>query len=372
MQTKEMIKMTLDFRRSLQERIGETPLELLDSLGSYRTKVYAKLEWRNPWGSVKDRIAHHMITKAEERQELRPDENIIVEPTSGNTGIALAGIGRALGYKVEIIIPERASETSKEIITELGAEVRETTDQLCPKVGPGTDQCISLARALVASNSLRGKNERKYFMPNQYENFDNFLAHYQTTGPEIWRQTGGELTHFICGIGTGGTVTGVGQYLKERKPDIKIVAVQPQRDHHIHGLRNLEESATPLVLKARQNLVDSWMTISDGEAFKAVRRLAFDEQLYVGPSSGAVLSASMRIMKEEDGYYVLIFGDSGMKYRYMYVRLGVFTEEEIERVSGQARYLDSTEALAAHTQTDHMNLRKPVARTSGRSSWDRK
>ncbi|MBS7623359.1 cysteine synthase family protein [Candidatus Bathyarchaeota archaeon] len=365
--------MTLDFRRFLQERIGKTPLEQLNSLKSDRAKLCAKLEWRNPWGSVKDRIAYSMITKAEERLELLPDENIIVEPTSGNTGIALAGIGRALGYKVKIIIPERASEASKEIITELGGEVLETADQLCPRVGPGTDQCISLARALVASNSLRGRNERKYFMPNQYENFDNFLAHYQTTGPEIWRQTGGELTHFVCGIGTGGTVTGVGQYLKEREPDVRIVAVQPQRCHHIHGLRNLEESATPLVLKARQHLVDRWITVSDEEAFKAVRGLAFNEQLYVGPSSGAVLAASMRMMKEEDGYYVLIFGDSGMKYHHMYVSLGVFTEEEIERVSRQARHLDSTDAgvLAAHNLTDQMNQRKPLARTGGRGNRDR-
>jgi len=322
-------------RETTQEYVGGTPLKPLDTLTSNRARVYAKLEWYNPWGSVKDRIAYYMIKKAEERGEISPERSIIIEPTSGNTGIALAGIGRTLGYMVEIVVPERASVETKKIMNKLGAKVLETSDHLCPRVGPGTDQCISLARSLVASNIHRSRYEKQYYMPNQYENFDNFLAHYETTGPEIWRQTKGMLTHFICGIGTGGTITGVGQYLKERNRDIRVIAVQPQKNHHIHGLRNLEESFTPLVLSARKHIIDELVTVSDEEAFRAVRVLAFNEGLYVGPSSGAVASVAMSMMKKEDGYYVIIFGDSGLKYRSTYSELGVFTEDEIDKVTGQ-------------------------------------
>ncbi|MEM2841169.1 MAG: pyridoxal-phosphate dependent enzyme, partial [Candidatus Bathyarchaeia archaeon] len=139
------------------------------------------------------------------------------------------------------------------------------------------------------------------------------------------RQTKGLLTHFICGIGTGGTITGAGQYLKEKDRGIRLIAVQPQMNHHIHGLRNLEESSKPLVLSAREHLIDEWITVSDEEAFQAVRMLAINEGLYVGPSSGAVVSAAMRMMKKEGGYYVMIFGDNGLKYNSTYLELGVFT-----------------------------------------------
>ncbi|MBS7625504.1 cysteine synthase family protein [Candidatus Bathyarchaeota archaeon] len=320
-------------------RIGETPLKLLSTLSSNRVTAYAKLEWYNPWGSVKDRIAYYMIKKAEERGEISPKRNIIIEPTSGNTGIALAGIGRVLGYEVEIVVPEKASVESKKIMSKLGAKVLEVSDHLCPRVGPGTDQCISLAKSLVASNPYRSDGKQKYYMPNQYDNLDNYLAHYETTGPEIYRQTKGLLTHFICGIGTGGTITGAGQYFKERNREITLIAVQPQRNHRIHGLRNLEESAKPLVLSAREHLIDEWITVTDEEAFQAVRMLAINEGLYVGPSSGAVASAAMRMMEKKEGCYVMIFGDSGLKYNSTYLELGVFTEDEIEKLTGQQESL---------------------------------
>ncbi len=322
---------------------GNTPLISIHNFGTRSMKLFAKLEWCNPWGSVKDRIAYYMLRKAEERGEISPDKTIIVEPTSGNTGIALAGVSRALGYEVEVIIPEKVSEETKEVLRILGANVLETSDDLCPRVGVGTDQCISLAKSMVASNPFRRRKKLKeYFMPNQYENFYNFLAHYETTGPEIWKQTNGKITHFICGVGTGGTITGVGQFLKEKNPEIKVIAVEPQKRHHIQGLRNFEESATPKVFEERKHVVDRWIRVSDEEAFNAVRRLAFKEKLYVGPSSGAVLHAALKIAKEDDGSCVMIFGDSGDKYGTVYVdEFHIFTHKELEKIIGEARFLNN-------------------------------
>jgi cysteine synthase B len=322
---------------------GNTPLIPIHNFGTDQTRLFAKLEWCNPWGSVKDRIVYYILKKAEERGEISPDKNIIVEPTSGNTGIAIAGISRALGYEVEIIIPEKVSEETKEILRSLEANVLETPDDLCPRVGVGTDQCISLAKSMVASNPMRRKkNLKEYFMPNQYENFNNFLAHYETTGPEIWKQTHGEVTHFICGVGTGGTITGVGQFLKEKNPKIKVIAVEPQKGHHLQGLRNFEESATPKVFEERKYVVDGWIRVSDEEAFNSVRRLAFEERLYVGPSSGAVFHAALNIAKEEDGLYVMILGDSGAKYGTVYLdEFRLFTHEELKKIIREARFLQS-------------------------------
>ncbi len=180
-----------------------------------------------------------MIKDGEEKGILKRGHSIIVEPTSGNTGIALTGIASLLGYKTEIVIPEKASNETKEIIRSLGAKVYETSDDLCPKVGAGTDQSIALATSIASSRP------DTYYSPNQYANEANFLGHYKGTGPEIWKQTDGKVTHFFTGVGTGGTITGVGAFLKEKNPDVKIIGCQPQKDHLIQGWRNFEESAKP-------------------------------------------------------------------------------------------------------------------------------
>lgn len=269
-----------------------------------RAPIYAKLEWYNPWGSLKDRPAMWMIMEAERRGELKRGDKVIIEPTSGNTGIALAGVAKYLGYEVQVVVPRRASDETKRTLQELGAEIKEADDDLCPRVGPGTDQAISLAQAFVKSYN------GKYFMPNQYENMDNIKAHYMTTGPEIWSQTLGRVTHFVTGVGTGGTISGVGRYLKEKNPKIKIIGVQPQRNHNIQGLRNLKESMVPKILEGNMHLVDEWITVSDRDAFETTERIYREEGLPVGPSSGATLYAAWQVAGHlDEGLMVTVFAD---------------------------------------------------------------
>jgi len=314
------------------KKIGNTPLVKLNSLSSDKVVAYAKLESHNPFGSVKDRAAYWMIKDAEERGILKKNESIIIEPTSGNTGIALAGIANLLGYKVEIVIPEKVSEETKKIIESLGAKLFQTSDDLCPKVGAGTDQSIALARAISSARP------ELYYMPNQYENEANFMCHYKGTGPEIWKQTEGKVTHFFTGVGTGGTITGISAYLKEQNPAVRTIAVQPQQNHLIQGLRNFVESDKPILFKKRENLVDDWMTITNDEAFVAVVKLFEKEKLLVGPSSGAVYAA-MENLSLDQGCMVGIFADDGRKFKSLYAQQKVFTEEQFDNALKKAVHL---------------------------------
>jgi len=320
------------------KKIGNTPLVKLNSLSSSNVISYAKLESHNPFGSVKDRAAYWMIKDAEERGILKKNESIIIEPTSGNTGIALTGIANLLGYKVEIVIPEKASEETKKIIESLGAKLFQTSDDLCPKVGAGTDQSIALARAISSARP------DIYYMPNQYENEANFAGHYKSTGPEIWKQTEGKVTHFLTGVGTGGTITGISAYLKEQNPEIKTIAVQPQQNHLIQGLRNFVESDKPVLFKKRENLVDDWMTITNEEAFQAVVKLFEKEKLLVGPSSGAVYAA-MEKLSLDKGCVVGIFADDGRKFKSLYAQQKVFTEEQFDMALKKAVHLSAASYL---------------------------
>lgn len=285
--------------------IGGTPIRDVSNFsGKGGLRILAKLEWFNPWGSVKDRVAWYMVRGAEERGELRRGERIIIEPSSGNTGIALTGIARSLGYSVEVVIPEAVSDETKAILRGMGAKVWEVEDDLCPRVGRGTDQSISLAKAAVKSYP------GKYFMPNQYENFDNVRAHYETTGPEIWGQTKGKLTHFVAGIGTGGTVIGVGSYLKARNPKVRVYAVEPVRGHHIQGLRNLEESSMPRILAEKLDVVDGWIRVDDREAFETAEKMYREAGIPAGPSSGAALCGALKVAERiRDGLIVTVFPD---------------------------------------------------------------
>lgn len=304
-------------------KIGNTPLVELSSFSNGNIKFYAKLEFCNPFGSVKDRAAYWMIKDAERRGILKKAKSIIIEPTSGNTGIALAGIARLLGYKVELVVPEKASEETKAILRRLGAILHETSDDLCPRVGAGTDQSIALAKAIAKPRP------DIYYMPNQYENEANFLAHYESTGPEIWNQTRGEVTHFIAGCGTGGTITGAATYLKEQNKDVRVIAVQAQKNHLLQGLRNFEESAMPDLFKRRVGVVDEWITATNRESFDTVEMLSRKEKLLVGPSSGSVMSSMIKAAERlEKGALVGIFADDGRKFKSLYLQQGVFTEEE--------------------------------------------
>jgi cysteine synthase B len=316
-------RMTSIIGPEIVQRIGNTPLYELSSYSNENIKFYAKLEWYNPFGSVKDRAAYWMIKDAEKKGSLVKNKSIIIEPTSGNTGIALAGIASSMGYKVEIVIPEKVSEETKGILRNLGAVLHETSDDLCPRVGAGTDQSIALATAIAKPRS------DVYYMPNQYENDSNFLAHYESTGPEIWEQTNGKVTHFFTGCGTGGTITGTGTFLKEKNKDIKVIAIQAQQNHLLQGLRNFEESSMPNLFKRREAIVDQWMTATNKESFNEVKHLLRKEGLFVGPSSGSVMSSMLKFSKEiNKGVIVGIFADDGRKFRSLYKEQNVLVESD--------------------------------------------
>ena len=319
-------------------RVGNTPLVGLDSLTHDGVKYFAKLEGHNPFGSVKDRAAFWMIKDGEERGILKKNKSIIIEPTSGNTGIALTGIANLLGYDVEIVIPDKVSNETKDIIRNLGAKVFETSDDLCPKVGAGTDQSIALATSIASSRP------DTYYSPNQYANEANFKGHYVGTGPEIWKQTDGKVTHFFTGVGTGGTITGIGSFLKEKNPDIKIVGCQPQQNHLIQGWRNFEESAKPDLFLKREGVVDDWVSVDNDEAFSVVREVFTKDKLLISPSSAAVYACMKKYSvadddDDDDACVVGIFADDGRKFKSVYAKQNVMTEEEFDNSLKDAEHL---------------------------------
>ena len=314
-------------------RVGNTPLVPLDSLSHDKVEYFAKLEGHNPFGSVKDRAAYYMIKDGEEKGILKKGKSIIIEPTSGNTGIALTGIANILGYKVEIVIPEKVSNETKDIIRKLGAKVFETSDDLCPKVGAGTDQSIALATSIASSRP------DTYYSPNQYANEANFKGHYVGTGPEIWKQTEGKVTHFFTGVGTGGTITGIGAYLKEKNPDVKIIGCQPQQNHLIQGWRNFEESAKPDLFLKRENVVDDWVSVDNDEAFSVVKEVFAKDKLLISPSSAAVYACMKKYPIEGDACVVGIFADDGRKFKSVYATQNVMTEEEFDNCLKDAKHM---------------------------------
>jgi len=306
----------------------------LESLSKNNLNYFAKLEGNNPFGSVKDRAAFWMIKVAEENGILKKGKSIIIEPTSGNNGIALTGMANLLGYKIEIVIPEKANNETKEIIRSLGAKVYETSDDLCPKVGVGTDQSIALATSIAASRP------DTYYSPNQYANDANFLAHYKGTGPEIWKQTEGKVTHFFTGVGTGGTITGVGKFLKEKNPNIKIIGCQPQQNHLIQGWRNFEESAKPDLFLKRENIVDEWVHVTNAEAFGVVKEVFEKDELLISPSSASVYASMKKYKVDGEGYIVGIFADDGRKFKSVYSEQNVMTEEEFDAALKKAKHME--------------------------------
>ena len=314
-------------------QVGNTSLVKLDSLSNSNTEYFAKLEGNNPFGSVKDRAAYWMIKDGEERGILKKGKSIIIEPTSGNTGIALTGIANVLGYKVEIVIPEKVSNETKEIIRNLGAKVFETSDDLCPKVGAGTDQSIALATSIASSRP------DTYYSPNQYANEANFKGHYVGTGPEIWKQTEGKVTHFFTGVGTGGTITGIGAFLKEKNPNVQIIGCQPQQNHLIQGWRNFEESAKPDLFLKRENVVDDWVSVDNKEAFSVVKEVFEKEKLLISPSSAAVYACMKKYSIEGDACVVGIFADDGRKFKSVYATQNVMTEKEFDNALKEAKHM---------------------------------
>jgi len=325
--------MTIVTGTDVLNRIGNTPLVKLDSLSHNSTEYFAKLEGHNPFGSVKDRAAYWMIKDGEEKGILKRGKSIIIEPTSGNTGIALTGIGKLLDYKVEIVIPEKVSNETKDIIRNLGAKVFETSDDLCPKVGAGTDQSIALATSIASSRP------ETYYSPNQYANEANFKGHYVGTGPEIWKQTEGKVTHFFTGVGTGGTITGIGTFLKEKNPNVKIIGCQPQQNHLIQGWRNFEESAKPDLFLKRESVVDDWVSVDNDEAFSVVKEVLEKDKLLVSPSSAAVYACMKKYSIEGDACVVGIFADDGRKFKSVYAEQNVMSEDEFDNAVKNAKHM---------------------------------
>ena len=289
--------------RSVLELIGNTPLldfkRITQSVAP--VKVYAKAEWYNPGGSVKDRAALYMVRDGERRGLLTPDK-ILVDATSGNTGIAYAMIGAERGYKVKLALPKNASSERKQSLLAYGAEL------ILTDAGESTDGAQRYVKRMV------DEQPDKYFYPDQYNNDANWTAHYETTGPEIWQQTGGQVTHFVTGMGTSGTFMGTSRRLRELNPAIKCFSVQP--DAPLHGLEGMKHMPTALVPGIYdQSLADENLEISTEDAHAMVLRLAREEGLLVGVSSGANMVAALQVASRlKSGVVVTIFCDSAAKY----------------------------------------------------------
>jgi len=290
---------------SALDLIGNTPLLEINRLtaGLLRpgVRIFAKLEGFNPGGSVKDRPALNMIRTGLERGELRPGK-VIIDSTSGNTGIALAMVGAVLGYPVELVMASNVSRERKKIIEAFGAKPI-FSDPL-----ESSDGAIRMCRKIIAENPDR------YFKPDQYNNEANAQAHFQTTGPEIWRQTRGQVTHFLAGIGTSGTVMGTGRYLKSRNAAIKVIAIEPDDAlHGLEGLKHMASSILPGIYHERE--LDDKIPIGTEESYEMVYALGRIEGLLVGQSSGAALLAALKVARGlKEGCVVTIFPDFGDKY----------------------------------------------------------
>jgi len=281
--------------------IGNTPLVQLGRIGPNRhVRIMAKLEGNNPGGSVKDRAALFMIDQAERSGVLTRDK-VILEPTSGNTGIALAMIGAAKGYRVKLVLPTCVSVERQRTLEAFGAEVVLTPAQ------EGTDGAIRMAHRMIEQEPDR------YFMPNQFANPANPMAHYMTTGPEILEQTRGQVDVFVAGMGTTGTLMGVGRFLKERIPFVRVIGVEPMPGHRIQGLKNMSESIVPPIFD--RSVLDEVIAVDDDEAFETARQLACLEGIFAGMSSGAAVAGAIRLARQMDrGTIVTVICDRGDRY----------------------------------------------------------
>ena len=284
---------------SILDAIGYTPLVEIPRMSpNPAVRIFAKLEMLNPTGSLKDRVAKYLIEDLERRELLRED-SIILEPTSGNTGIALAMIGRRKGYRVALVMPDNVTNERRQMAALFGAEVIDSPGAL------GSNGAIALAKHLVAKDA-------RFVMPYQYGNQANPQAHYETTGPEILADCP-EIDVFVAGLGTAGTLMGVSRYLREHKPGVRVVAAEPMPGELVQGLRSLDEGFIPEVLDP--SLIDSKLLVSNRDAIAALRDLVFREGIFGGPSCGAVLVVAARIAQEMDhGTIVALLPDGGWKY----------------------------------------------------------
>ena len=288
-------------RDNILETIGNTPMVRINRLcPNPQVNIYAKLEGVNPTGSIKDRIALRMIERAEREGVLRKGHTII-EPSSGNTGIGLAMVGIVKGYPVEIVMSSAVSVERRKILRSYGVKVILTPAE------EGTDGAIRMAKRMVE------ESPDKYFMPYQFANAANYLAHYERTAIEIWQQTEGKIDYLVCAIGTSGTIMGVSRFLRAMKPDIKVVCAHPIKGHYIQGLKNMNEAIIPEIYKP--SLIDIQEMIESEEAIEMARQIIAQEGIFAGMSSGAVMIAALRTARKlEKGNIVVVFPDRAEKY----------------------------------------------------------
>lgn len=288
-------------RENILETIGNTPMVRINRLCPKRQiNIYAKLEGFNPTGSIKDRIALHMIERAEREGVLRKGLTII-EPSSGNTGIGLAMVGIVKGYPVEIVMSSAVSVERRKILRSYGVKVILTPAE------EGTDGSIRVAKRMVE------ESPDKYFMPYQFANTANYLAHFERTAIEIWQQTEGKIDYLVCAIGTSGTIMGVSRFLRAMKPDIKVVCAHPIKGHYIQGLKNMNEAIIPEIYNPL--LIDIQEMIESEEAIEMARQIIAQEGIFAGMSSGAAMIAALRTARKlEKGNIVVVFPDRAEKY----------------------------------------------------------
>ncbi|MBO7427464.1 MAG: cysteine synthase family protein [Paludibacteraceae bacterium] len=286
---------------NILEAIGNTPLVKINRLcPNPNVNIFAKVEGFNPTGSIKDRIAIQMVEQAEKEGKLTPGKTII-EPTSGNTGIGLAIAGIVKGYKVEIVMSSAVSIERRKIIRSYGGKVILTPAE------EGTDGAIRLAHKLV------NENPEKYFMPDQFSNAANYQAHYEGTATEIWNQMEGKIDYLVCALGTSGTIMGISKFLKQHKPDIKVVCAHPIKGHYIQGLKNMEEAIVPAIYNPSR--IDVQIMVESEEAIAMARRIIAEEGIFAGMSSGAAMLAALKTAEKIDkGNIVVVFPDRAEKY----------------------------------------------------------
>lgn len=287
--------------KDILKLIGNTPIVKIENMNpNSKVELFAKLEYFNPGGSVKDRIALSMVGGAEKDGELTKDKKIL-EATSGNTGIGLALVAAAKGYKLLLTMSESASIERRKILKALGAEIVLTPAE------QGTDGAIEKAYTMAR------ENPEEYYLMDQFNNKHNMQAHYDKTGPEIWKQTNGKITMFVAGIGTTGTIMGVGKYLKEKNLGVKIIGVEPYLGHKIQGLKNMKEAYKPGIYDKK--MLDEKINVHDEDAYETARKLAKQEGLFVGMSSGAAMYVALQKVKEmKGGVVVVLLPDGGERY----------------------------------------------------------
>ena len=303
------LRVYADITQLIASPQNPTPLVRLNRINPNKDfQIYLKLERYNPFGSVKDRIVYQML------KTLEIGNKTVVEPSSGNTGIALTCVANALGIPVEIAVPSRIPEEKKIMLRLLGAKVTEADDALCPLFP--TEGARGLVNGLIKSPATRDN----YVSPNQYENELNVQAHYRTTGPEIWKQTRGKINYFFAGFGTCGTISGVGRYLKEQNPEIRIIGVEPSSpDHKLPGMKRitgLDEEFIPKILD--RSVIDDTVAVTDKKAYQTTIELAREDGIPVGPTTGAILHVALQYAKSNRGLAVVISPDDAFKYTSFY------------------------------------------------------